>query len=136
MDPLVWIVIGILVIIVDLHTINFIKPIGLGIISVGGLLYAGMAIDAAAAGGVVVTLITYYPFIWYMKKDTREKQATPEDEYVGKTGKVIEVIDEDEVRVEVGGEIFYAITEEPLKVDDKVEVVKVEGVKLYVRKKE
>jgi len=134
LSPTVWVILGILVILVDLHTVNFITPIGIGLITLGITEYIGIDIYAGIITAIIVTIITYYPFFKFVHRGTTEKQATPEDEYVGKKAKVVEVIDDDEVRVEVGGEIFYAIIDKPAKVGDKVIIRKVEGVKLIVEK--
>ena len=135
-NPALWIIIGLLIIVIDLVTINFITPIGLGLMAFGAVEYFNINVYIAVAIAVLTAIITYYPFFKLVRSDTKEKQATPEDEYVGKEGKVVEVIDDDEARVEIGGEVFYAITAQPVQVGDKVIVDKIEGVKVYVHKKE
>ena len=104
------------IIVADLATVNFITPIGLGLIVFGVAEYFLDNMYVSVVLVVVVAMVSYYPFFKIVRSESNKKQAAPEDEYVGKTDKVIEVIDEDDARVEVGGEVFYAVTKEPLHV--------------------
>ena len=131
--PTFWAIAGILIIVLDLSTTNFIAPVGLGLIVFGAGEYFGVETYTNIVLSTAATLLTYYPFIKFVRGGN-EKQATPDDEYIGRTGKVIEVIDDNEVRVEIGGEIFYALVDEPVKAGDRVKVQGIEGVKLIVKK--
>lgn len=66
------------------------------------------------------------------------KTATNVDKLIGKTGKVVEEIDNINARgkIKISGQIWTSrsVDEEILKMDQLVEVVMVEGVKLIVKK--
>ena len=84
----------------------------------------------------VICLIFTRPLV---KKFTKGKvQSTNADRFIGQTAVVIKEINNDEARgqVKVGGNVWSAMSEngEIIAEDEKVTVIKIEGVKLIVSK--
>ena len=84
---------------------------------------------------IVILLIVTKPLIRKFKVVNFE--PTNMDRYIGKKGEVIKKITSKERgEVKVLGTIWTAVSEETLEVGDEIEVLKIDGVKLIVKKEE
>ncbi len=70
----------------------------------------------------------------YIRKNEIKTNA---DKLIGKTAICLKaIVDEGRGEVKIDGKIWTAISNENINVDDKVEVLAIDGVKLVVRKKQ
>ncbi len=104
-------------------------------------LFASLFIDSMFILTIIfilsslVSLFLTRPFLMKIKKKGFE--PTNSDRYVGKSGQVIKKITSHENgEVKVLGSIWTAKSDEELEVGEKVVVIKIDGVKLIVKKEE
>ena len=85
---------------------------------------------------VVFSFISFLIFKPFLKKfKLVKKEATNYDKYIGKTGIVIKEITNDKFgEVKVDGTVWTAKSNKKIKVDEKVKVLDIEGVKLIVER--
>ncbi len=140
MDPLpiLLLILGLLVILLDMMVTAFITPIGVAFATLGILLGFGMNFMESFVLSLIAAVVAYIAVGRYIRKDVEdigEKEKKYTFDPVGKVGRVVKV-GEDHYLVELEGDRWIALSEEDLKPGDRVEVTEVDGVKLIVRKAE
>jgi membrane protein implicated in regulation of membrane protease activity len=134
--PIFLLILGLLIILLDMMVTAFITPIGVTFAVLGILLGFGWNFTESFVVSLIFGVLAYILVGRYVRKDVvdigvKEKKYT--FELVGKKGKVVKVA-EDHYLVELEGDRWIALSKDRLEVGDTVEVVKVDGVKLIVRK--
>ena len=130
---LFWLVIVIILGIIELITVNLVSIwfIASGIIAlISSLFIDNIVIEFAifVILGIIFMLLTK-PFINNIKPNVK----TNLDRIVGMTGIVTEEINKNKNgEVKVDGKKWSAVSKHPLKVGDKVKILKINGVKLEV----
>ncbi len=128
------IALGLVIIIWDLFVAGIFYPIGVGLI-VAGLFYYFYPSDLLALSmGIASTALTYY-LTFKLVRSNYQKLTLSEEEIIGlksKEGKVIKKL-KNGYLVEIEGQEWSAISDQPLELGDKVKVVE-EGVVLKVRR--
>ncbi|MBP1910858.1 NfeD family protein [Thermococcus stetteri] len=138
MDPLsiFLLILGLLIILLDMMVTAFITPIGVTFAVLGILLGFGWNFTESFVVALIFGVLAYILVGRYIRKDVvdiGEKEKKYTFELVGKRGRVVKVA-EDHYLVELEGDKWIALSDEELKVGDTVEVIKVDGVKLIVKK--
>jgi membrane protein implicated in regulation of membrane protease activity len=138
MDPLpiFLLILGLLIILLDMMVTAFITPIGVTFAVLGILLGFGWNFTESFVVALIFGVLAYILVGRYIRKnvvDIGEKEKKYTFELVGKRGRVVKVA-EDHYLVELEGDKWIALSDEELKVGDTVEVIKVDGVKLIVKK--
>ncbi|MBQ8131747.1 MAG: NfeD family protein [Bacilli bacterium] len=83
----------------------------------------------------LISLIVTKPLLRKFKVVNFE--PTNSDRYIGKKGDVIKrITPKEKGEVKVLGTVWTAISDETLEVGDEIEVIKIDGVKLIVKKEE
>ncbi|ASJ09507.1 Nodulation efficiency protein D-like protein (nefD) [Thermococcus siculi] len=135
--PLSLLILGLLVVVLDMMVTAFITPIGIALIVLGLLMGFGVGFTESFVIALIAALISYIIVARYIKKDVKDAgKGKYTFELKGKRGKVVE-IGKDHYIVELEGDRWIALPaeeKEELKIDDTVEVVDVDGVKLMVKK--
>jgi membrane protein implicated in regulation of membrane protease activity len=134
--PIFLLILGLLIILLDMMVTAFITPIGVTFAVLGILLGFGWNFTESFVVSLIFGVLAYILVGRYIRKDVvdigaKEKKYT--FELVGKKGRVVKVA-EDHYLVELEGDRCIALSRDRLEVGDTVEVVKVDGVKLIVRK--
>ena len=138
-----WIIVGILFLIAEIFTNTFIMLwLGVAAIVVGGVEYffhPSFDVLLYLWTGLSVALL----FVWfgYFKRTPRSHVGQAEGEYVHIKGEVVEKLGKRRYRAEfelpvLGDRSWIVEADEPLEKGDRVEVVKVYGQILKVRKVE
>ena len=84
----------------------------------------------------VISLILTKPFVEKLLKKGN-KESTNFDRIIGKIGIVTKTIKKHECgRVKIDGKDWMAVSKEEIKTGTEVEILKIEGAKIIVRKKE
>jgi len=138
--PWILIIIGLITVVLDIHVIAFLTPIGIALVSWGILLLLNAPIEIIAL--VILTEIIggYYEYLRFAQSIRAKSSFIPEQQLIGKLAKVIDVKCEKKDKyliVEVDFEKWIARMPDnydicQFKKGDKMTVVKVEGVKLIV----
>ena len=135
----IWIVIGIILFITELSTPNFIfGSFAIGCVFAGiASIFGGIQAQIIAFSvGALVAFFGIRPFA--LKYLYKKSKNTNVDALIGKTGRVVEAIDnsKDEGRIVVDGDNWKAETEggEIIAVGQKIEVVQLNSTILTVRK--
>ncbi|AHF79468.1 NfeD family protein [Thermococcus paralvinellae] len=132
--PILLLILGLLIIVLDMMVAAFITPIGIAFAVLGLLLGFGVNFNVAFVISLVAAVISYQLFARLIKKETVDiGKPKYTFELKGKKGKV-KKIKGDEVWVELEGEEWLAKPLDNIKEGDDVVVVDVDGVKLIVRK--
>jgi inner membrane protein len=138
----IWVVVGILLIVLEIFTTGFVVMwFGIAAIVTAIPVYLGasgeLIISTYAASVFLLTLFVRKITINFMSKNYRQLD-TNVNSLLGSTGVVTQDIDyvKGTGKVRVGKEIWTAVSEQgnSLKLDTKVRVVRVQGVKLVVEK--
>lgn len=88
----------------------------------------------AIAAAIYIPILALSLWVyWFVMQSMRRPVETGQEELLGATGRVTEARGES-VWVRVHSEIWSAISSEPLKPDDAVEVIGIDGLKLRVRR--
>ena len=137
-----WLILGILLIIIEIFTPGFVLAsfgIGCLLAALGSFLGFNIYIQITLfCFGTLFVFFTIRPL--YKKHILPEKDQEPTnvDALKGQQARVIEKIDpdQDSGRVKIGGEDWRAVTENGSTIEsgEKVEVLRIEGVKAIVRK--
>jgi len=132
--PILLLILGLLIIVLDMMVAAFITPIGIAFATLGLLLGFGVNFNIAFILSLVAAVVSYQLFARLIKKETVDiGKPKYTFELKGKSGKVKKVR-EDEVWVELEGEEWLAKPLDDVKEGDEVVVVDVDGIKLIVRK--
>ena len=102
-------------------------------------LIASFLTDSAIIQLIVFVVFSFLSFLIFkpflQKFKLVKKEATNYDKYIGKTGVVTKEITNDKYgEVKVDGSVWTAKGNEKIKVDEKVKVLDIEGVKLIVER--
>lgn len=133
----VWLIVVVLLTIAELMTVNLttiwfvisgLVSIGLSFVTDNFLIQFGVFVSL----GIILLIVTK-PLV---KKFLASKDAkTNFDRIIGMTGIVVKDIDDTHSgEVKVDGKIWTSISDETLKVDEKVEILEINGSKIKVRK--
>ena len=134
-----WMIFFVILVVIELLTINLVTIW----FAIGALI---SAILSCFSDNILLEFIVFVvvsglcflltkPLVKKMKK--KPKIPTNLDSIIGKTGRVTEAINPNEVgEVKVAGKRWSAISKEPLPEDTLVIVKKITGVKVLVEKKE
>lgn len=132
--PIFLLILGLLIIVFDMMVTAFITPIGIAFAVLGLLLGFGWNFMESFVVSLVAAVVSYMVIGRYIKKDVQDMGKQKYTfELKGKRGKVVEV-GKEHYLVELEGDKWIALSEERLKIEDTVEVIDVDGVKLIVRK--
>jgi len=128
-----FIIVGLVIVIADLLTISLITPVGMTFIGFGiAREFTANCLLAIAVGGVVGA-VTAYVFYRSARKGGSDS-VIPRDEYVGKTVRIVDVVEGVPI-VELDGNRFFVESEKKLEVGDEVVVEGFDGIKVVARKK-
>ena len=140
MDPLPisLLILGLLIIVLDMMVTAFITPIGVTFATLGILLGFGLGFMESFVLSLIAAVLAYFVVGRYIRRDVQDIGARERKytfELRGKRGKVVE-IGKEHYLVELEGDRWIALPEgnEKLNIGDTVEVIRVDGVKLIVRK--
>lgn len=133
----VWLIVVVLLTIAELMTVNLttiwfvisgLASIGLSFVTDNFLIQFGVFVSL----GIILLIVTK-PLV---KKFLASKDAkTNFDRIIGMTGIVVKDIDDiNSGEVKVDGKIWTSISDEPIKVNEKVEILEIRGSKIKVRK--
>lgn len=132
--PISLLILGLLTIALDMMVTAFITPIGVALAVMGLLLGFGVGFEESLVVGLIAAVVTYMAVGRYVKRDVQDAgKAKYTFELKGKRGKVVKIGRENYI-VELEGDRWIALSDDELKIDDTVEVVDVDGVKLIVRR--
>lgn len=132
--PISLLILGLLTIALDMMVTAFITPIGVALALMGLLLGFGVGFEESLVVGLIAAVVTYMAVGRYVKRDVQDAgKAKYTFELKGKRGKVVKIGKENYI-VELEGDRWIALSDDELKIDDTVEVVDVDGVKLIVRR--
>ncbi|ASI98678.1 NfeD family protein [Thermococcus celer] len=132
--PISLLILGLLTIALDMMVTAFITPIGVALALMGLLLGFGVGFEESLVVGLIAAVVTYMAVGRYVKRDVQDAgKAKYTFELKGKRGKVVKIGRENYI-VELEGDRWIALSDDELKIDDTVEVVDVDGVKLIVRR--
>lgn len=132
--PLLLLILGLLIIVLDMMITAFITPIGIAFATLGLLLMFNVNFNVAFVISLIAAVVSYHLFAKFIKKGTEDiGKPRYTFELKGKKGKVRHVKG-DEVWVELEGEEWLAKPLEDVSEGDEVVVVDVDGIKLIVRK--
>jgi membrane protein implicated in regulation of membrane protease activity len=137
----IWILVGIALFIGEIFTPGFLLAcLGLACLASAAVAWLGFGLKVQLTAFIAGTLAAFFgvrPF--FLRHCYRESSAvrTNVDALIGKTGRVIEPIDNrvGSGRVLVGGDDWKAVSVDGVFIDEgtAIEVVKLEGTRLYVR---
>lgn len=133
----VWLIVVVLLTIAEIMTVNLttiwfvisgLVAIGLSFVTDNFLIQFGVFVSL----GIILLIVTK-PLV---KKFLASKDAkTNFDRIIGMTGIVVKDIDDiNSGEVKVDGKIWTSISDEPIKVNEKVEILEIRGSKIKVRK--
>jgi len=132
--PLLLLILGLLIIVLDMMVAAFITPIGIAFATLGLLLMFNVNFNIAFVVSLIAAVVSYQLFARFIKKGTQDiGKPKYTFELKGKKGKV-KRIKGDEIWVELEGEEWLAKPLGELKEGDEVVVVDVDGIKVIVRK--
>jgi membrane protein implicated in regulation of membrane protease activity len=140
---LIWLLVGIIFLIVEIFTPGFfIACLGLAamVVSVFLLFIPGMMFIWQIVIFLIISIIifiTIRPFALKHLYKRSDQQNTNADGLIGKKGKIISKVDSaNPGYMKIYGDEFMAISEsgETLEVGDDVEIVRIEGNKVIVKK--
>lgn len=137
-----WIITGIILFAIEIYTPGFVlASFGIACMFSGLAAVFGLSLSvqlSVFAAGSIFVFVTIRPFVQKFLY-SGEKLATGTCALIGKTGKVTDRISnrDNSGRINVGGESWKACsdTDEPIEVDEIVEIKGISGVTLKVIKK-
>ncbi len=137
-----WVIVAILLFIGEIFSPTFLLAcLGIGCLASALAAAMGFGLKGQLTGFIVGTLVTYFgvrPFFVKVMHRSSDKVRTNVDALVGKIGQVRVPVDHQDAsgRVLVGGDDWRAVNAEEgvLPPGTRIEVLRVEGTKLWVRK--
>lgn len=136
MDILIWVFIAVIFTIFELVTGTFILIwFAVGSVVAAVLNYLGFDIYVQFTAFAIVSLMLILSTRRFADRITPEPtKKTTAERLIGKHGKVIRKRDDNNYIVNVNGEEWSATGENNLDVDDEVEIIGIESIKLIVKK--
>lgn len=136
MDILIWVFIAVIFTIFELVTGTFILIwFAVGSVVAAVLNYLGFDIYVQFIAFAIVSLMLILSTRRFADRITPEPtKKTTAERLIGKYGKVIRKRDDNNYIVNVNGEEWSATGENNLDVDDEVEIIGIESIKLIVKK--
>ncbi len=136
MDILIWIFIAVVFVIFELITSSFFLVwFAAGSIVAAVLNYLGFDVYVQFIAFVIVSLILILSTRKFADKITPEpSKKTSVDRLIGKHGKIIRKLEDNTYIVNVNGEEWSAKGEKDIEINDKVEIVGIESIKLIIKK--
>ena len=136
MDILIWVFIAVIFTIFELVTGTFILIwFAVGSVVAAVLNYLGFDIYVQFIAFAIVSLMLILSTRRFADRITPEPtKKTTAERLIGKHGKVIRKRDDNNYIVNVNGEGWSATGENNLDVDDEVEIIGIESIKLIVKK--
>jgi len=140
----IWLTLAIGTLIIEMFHQGFVLicfSVGCFLAMVAALLHLGFSWQLGFfALGTFISLIGIRPFIIRFMERRQPVVNTNTDALIGKTGRVIETIIpiSSEGRVKIGGEDWWAISESGTSIEkeEMVTITRIEGVKVFVKKKD
>ena len=135
MDILIWAFLAVIFAIFELITTAFFLIwFAVGAIVAAILNYLGFDIYVQFIAFVIVSLVLILSTRKFADKITPEpSKKTTADRLIGKHGKIIRKLEDNNYIVRVSGEEWSAKGED-MNVDDKVEIVGIDSIKLIIKK--
>ena len=134
-DSLFFVILGITIIIVDLHTTTFLSPLGVFFIAFGTLLSLEISYLYSLVISALLSLSSYFFLATFFKKETKDMGKSEYSfELKGKIG-IVKRFEGDYIIVELEGEDWLALpAKEGLKfnIGEKVRIVDTRGIKLVI----
>jgi len=136
----IWLIIGIVLLICEIFTLDFsLSCIGLAFMSAGLVSWLGLSIYwqlLTVCVVLVILFLTLRPFI--LKHISRKKEYKSNTDALVGTKHDFYALKEDKKHalINIDGDVWEAQSAAPLKEGKKVEVVKVEGATLLVKQEE
>ncbi len=135
----IWIIAGIVLFIIEIFTPSFVAgSIGVGAIASGIIAAFGLGINwqlITFAVFTAIVFVTIRPIVIRLSK--KNQLATNAEALIGKTGKVIQDIGKNPGYVKINGDNWRSISIENnfISSGTLVEVIKIEGITLFVKPK-
>jgi len=135
----IWIIAGIILFIIEIFTPSFVAgSVGVGAIAGGIIAAFGLDINwqlITFAVFTAISLFTIRPIVIRLSK--KNHIATNAEALIGKTGKVIQDIGENPGYVKIDGDNWRSISIDNITIPSGtlVEVIKIEGITLFVKPK-
>ena len=134
-----WLILAVILVLAELFTLTFFMlSLAVGSVFAGLANYLGLDPVGQLLVFAVVTVVCVIisrPIATRLTKNSPDKKANS-DRLIGKEGVVIEAINNDSMgMVNFLGDQWKAVSDTEIAVGEKVIVEKIEGVKLFVRKK-
>lgn len=136
MDILIWVFLAAIFIIFELITTTFFLvwfAVGSAVAAI--LNYLGFDVYVQFIAFVIVSLILILSTRKFADKITPEpSKKTTADRLIGKHGKIIRKLEENNYIVNVSGEEWSAKGENDININDEVEIVGIDSIKLIIKK--
>lgn len=135
MDILIWVFLAVIFAILELITTAFFLVwFSVGSIVAAILNYLGFDVYVQFIAFVIVSLVLILSTRKFADRITPEpSKKTTADRLIGKHGKIIRKLEDNNYIVHVGGEEWSAVGED-IDVNDKVEIVGIDSIKLIIKK--
>lgn len=136
MDILIWIFIAVIFVILELMTGTFFLIwFGVGSIVAATLNYLGYDIYVQFAAFAIVSLILILSTRKFADRITPEpSKKTSAERLIGKHGKIIRKLEDKNYIIKVSGEEWSAYSDEEIDVEDTVEIIGIDSIKLVIKK--
>lgn len=135
MDILIWVFLAVIFAILELITTAFFLVwFSVGSIVAAILNYLGFDVYVQFIAFVIVSLVLILSTRKFADRITPEpSKKTTADRLIGKHGKIIRKLEDNNYIVHVSGEEWSAVGED-IDVNDKVEIVGIDSIKLIIKK--
>ncbi len=136
MDILIWVFLAVIFAIFELITTAFVLVwFAVGSIVAAILNYLGFDVYVQFIAFFIVSLMLILSTRKFADRITPEpSKKTTADRLIGKHGKIIRKLDDNKYIVNVNGEEWSANGEGDMDVDDKVEILGIDSIKLIIKK--
>ena len=136
MDILIWVFLAAIFVIFELITTTFFLVwFAVGSVVAAILNYLGFDVYVQFIAFVIVSLILILSTRKFADRITPEpSKKTTSGRLIGKQGKIIRKLDDTDYIVRVLGEEWSAKGEKDMDINDKVEIVGIESIKLIIKK--
>ncbi|WP_405269551.1 NfeD family protein [Methanobrevibacter sp.] len=136
MDILIWVFLAVIFAIFELITTAFVLVwFAVGSIVAAILNYLGFDVYVQFIAFVIVSLMLILSTRKFADRITPEpSKKTTADRLIGKHGKIIRKLDDNKYIVNINGEEWSANGEGDMDVNDKVEILGIDSIKLIIKK--
>lgn len=135
MDVIIWIFIAIVFVILELVTTSFFLVwFGVSSIIAAILSYLGFNVYIQFTAFAIVSLILILSTRKFADKiSPKPSKKTTAERLIGKNAKIIKKIDDTKFIIDVNGEKWSAYSENSLNVNDTVEIIGIDSIKLIIK---